>query len=132
MKTVRKHLDTFQAELTRGLLESHGIQAHLLNKNIIDLIPYASAIDSMRVQVVVADEDYEDAVRIISADGTMDPAGEAVVTQCPFCQSYNIVFGMSGPKRLKKLLGASFLFLSGNPLGKIQCNYYCRDCRQEF
>lgn len=59
MKTVKECGSLFEAQVVRQRLESERIQAFVLNENSNDYVPFAGAIPSLAVQVVVADDDYE-------------------------------------------------------------------------
>ncbi len=128
MKVVRSTSDAFQAELTRGLLESHGIESRVINDLNNNVIPFSGAMPSMQVQVVVSDGDYQRAREVMTADGAFDQQGEPIVTECPLCHSRDIVFGSTWGQKL----AACFVFLTTGTLGRMQNHYYCKSCQQEF
>ncbi|HIT48244.1 MAG TPA: DUF2007 domain-containing protein [Candidatus Coprenecus stercoripullorum] len=64
MKTVKKFDNSFSANLCRGMLESAGIRAFVLNENL----PYTSAAtntDMLSIDLVVDDEDYSAAIELL-------------------------------------------------------------------
>jgi hypothetical protein len=65
MKTVGYYDALFEAEMARGLLESEGIEAIVLNENTSSVLPFGDAIASLRPYVVVADEDLERARELL-------------------------------------------------------------------
>lgn len=129
MKIVGIYSDTFKASLAKGRLEQAGIEACLLNEYANNLIPYSSAIEEMQVRVAVADEDYEAAQAVM---GRMEEEAAERGKSCPFCGSERVVFGLKGPSRWKKIGATILATLTLSPLGKVQCHYFCEDCRREF
>jgi hypothetical protein len=129
MKAV-KYFDTpFEASVARGLLESEGIQAVVLNENIGSAIPITLANPSMRPYVAVADEDYGRAAELLY--GTVP--GE--VTECPECGSKDIKYGIAGRdgrKRAIKIMYVLLSLLGGGSTGNIRSVRYCGRCSKEF
>lgn len=65
MKTVKEYSEPMGAQIDKSLLEAEGIQCEVLNENLL----YASlfAGSNYAIQLVVADEDYEQALAILNA-----------------------------------------------------------------
>lgn len=65
MKVVGKYTDAFSANLAKGMLENYGIEARVLNENI----PFSSVsnTDLLSMELVVNDEDYSEACRLLEA-----------------------------------------------------------------
>ena len=66
MKTVKKFTDSFSANVAKGMLENAGIHAVILNENT----PLWAGIcntDLLSMELVVNDEDYSEACRLIAA-----------------------------------------------------------------
>lgn len=124
MKVIYIGQDIFMAEIIRSKLRDAGIESSLMNEYTSNILPYSSAITSLQIQVVVASEDYDKAIEITGI--------EQEKTVCPFCGSSNISFGLKGAQRAKKMFAIIFATLTISPIGNIRCNYYCRDCRQDF
>ena len=61
MKTLRKYLNAMSANLDKGLLESEGIQAQVLHQNM----PYVGISYKLAVELIVNDEDYDRALKIL-------------------------------------------------------------------
>ena len=71
MRTLINCENEFEAQLIVGRLENEGIRAVVLNEHIHRIWPMNS-FDSFVVQVAVNEEDYNQAIRIISVDGAPD------------------------------------------------------------
>lgn len=66
MKVVGKYLNTFSANLAKGMLESAGIKAAVMN----EYLPIISGVvndDLLSITLVVNDEDYIEAKRLLEA-----------------------------------------------------------------
>ena len=66
MRTVKKFTDSFSANVAKGMLENAGIHAAILNENT----PLWAGIcntDLLSMELVVNDEDYSEACRLIAA-----------------------------------------------------------------
>ena len=61
MKTVKKYLNAFSADVAKGMLENEGIQAEVLHRNM----PYLGISYKMAVELIVNDEDYDRALELI-------------------------------------------------------------------
>ena len=132
MKTIRYCNDPFEAQVIRGRLENEGIPACVINEHINTVLPYATAMSDMRVQVVVNEVDVERALSLLSEGDGMETA----LPVCPQCGSVDVAYGFWGSKSLwKKILSVfvlPFAALMGNPVGNLQNHYYCRKCHCEF
>jgi len=65
MKVVKSYAEPMAAQIDKSLLEAEGIYCDILNENLL----YASifAGSNYDIQLVVADEDYDLALSILSA-----------------------------------------------------------------
>ena len=65
MKVVREYAEAMAARIDQSLLEAEGIFSDVLNENLL----YASIFPGSNydIQLVVADEDYDRALSILSA-----------------------------------------------------------------
>ncbi|MBP5391440.1 MAG: DUF2007 domain-containing protein [Bacteroidales bacterium] len=61
MRTLKKYLNAMSANIDRSLLESEGIQAQVLHQNM----PYAGISYKLAVELIVNDEDYDRALKIL-------------------------------------------------------------------
>ena len=63
MKTVKYYANVIEAQMDRSLLEAEGITCNVLNENMM----YASyfAGSNFDIQLVVADEDYDQALQLL-------------------------------------------------------------------
>lgn len=62
MRTVKKYFNNpFSANLDKGLLENEGIRAEVLHQNM----PYMGISDKLAVELIVNDEDYDRAKKIL-------------------------------------------------------------------
>ena len=79
MRTVRKYFNNpFSANLDKGLLENEGIRAEVLHQNM----PYMGISDKLAVELIVNDEDYERAKKILEeADQNLKALDESDVPE---------------------------------------------------
>lgn len=71
MKVVGKYLNSFSANVAKGMLESAGIKAAVMN----EYLPIISGItndDLLSITLVVNDEDYQEAVRLLEASSNAE------------------------------------------------------------
>ena len=66
MKTVEKYTDSFSANIAKGMLENAGIKAAILGENT-PLWAGVCNTDLLGIELVVSDEDYSEACRLIAA-----------------------------------------------------------------
>lgn len=66
MKVVRKYNNAFSANIGKGILEEAGIPAYILNENL-GYTTAAVNTDLLSIELVVADELYEEAVKILES-----------------------------------------------------------------
>ena len=72
MKVLIDCENDFEAHLIIGRLENEGIKAVILNEYVHDILPFNSSQYFSAVQVAVNEEDYSQAIKIISVDGAPD------------------------------------------------------------
>lgn len=65
MKTVKYYANDMDAQMDRSLLEAEGIQCRVLNENMNYAGYFAGG--NFDIQLVVADEDYDLAIKILAA-----------------------------------------------------------------
>ena len=129
MKTVKECGSLFEAQVVRQRLESERIQAFVLNENSNDYVPFAGAIPSLAVQVVVADDDYERA-RDLLAEET---ASERPIV-CPECGSQDVrsEVGETRLKRFGAYLLAGLGALGNGSACNIRRYLRCNRCGTPF
>ena len=129
MKTVKECGSLFEAQVVRQRLESERIQAFVLNENSNDYVPFAGAIPSLAVQIVVADDDYERA-RDLLAEET---ASERPIV-CPECGSQDVrsEVGETRLKRFGAYLLAGLGALGNGSAGNIRRYFRCNRCGTPF
>ncbi len=66
MRTVKKFTDAFSANVAKGMLENAGITAAVLNENT-PLWAGMCNTDLLSIELVVSDEDYSEACKLIAA-----------------------------------------------------------------
>lgn len=66
MKTVEKFTDSFSANIAKGMLENAGIKAAVLGENT-PLWAGMCNTDLLSIELVVSDEDYSEACRLMAA-----------------------------------------------------------------
>jgi hypothetical protein len=132
MKTVGSYDTPFEAEVARGLLESEGIAAFVQNENTGNVMPFASAIASLRPYVVVDDDDLERAVEVL---GQREKRAEGVV-RCPDCGSEQADFRFfSRDRPIWRFVSIPlfiFVLLAGGCPGNIRRGWHCRGCGNWF
>ncbi len=71
MRVVEKYTSVFSANLAKGLLESHGINAMVLNENL-SVITGVMNTDLISVELAVSDEDYSRASKLLAASSNAE------------------------------------------------------------
>jgi hypothetical protein len=66
MKVVKKFEDSFSANIAKGMLENEGIKAVILGENT-PLWAGVCNTDLLSIELVVSDEDYSEACRLMAA-----------------------------------------------------------------
>ena len=66
MKIVGKYTSAFAANVAKGMLESEGIPAQVLNEHL-PLISGVMNNDLLSIELAVMDEDYSEAKRLLAA-----------------------------------------------------------------
>ncbi len=66
MKIVEKYNNSFSANIAKGVLAEAGIEAFILNENLI-FTTGAVNTDLISIELVVEDSQYEQAVKILQA-----------------------------------------------------------------
>ncbi|MBQ2491722.1 MAG: DUF2007 domain-containing protein [Bacteroidales bacterium] len=73
MRTLKKYLNAFSANLAKGMLENEGIPAQVIHQNI----PYMGISDKLAVELIVNDEDYDRAKKLLEeAENNQKELGE--------------------------------------------------------
>ena len=70
MKTLKTYARPFLAELDRTLLEDNGIFAAVLDTNSFNICAVSSGL--MGVRLVVSEEDYAEALRILNTSSSSE------------------------------------------------------------
>ena len=122
---VARFDQVFEANLCKGMLENEGIECFLTNENITNLFPYYNGIMGAGIQLMVDENDYEKAHKLIN------PATKSDKILCPNCNSDNVVLGL-GRNKYKKILLAIVSLFAFVPIGKTINHYCCKDCKTEF
>lgn len=66
MKVVEKYTSLFSANVAKGMLESSGIHAQVLNQNI-NFVTGTFNSDLLSIELVVDDQDYSIASKLLAA-----------------------------------------------------------------
>lgn len=66
MKLVATYDNSFSANLAKSVLENEGIESYVLNDHV-GMVAGMFNNDLLSIQLTVADEDYDAAVRILKA-----------------------------------------------------------------
>lgn len=67
MKIIRKFDNAFSAHVCKGVLEENGIPAYILNENLTWTTGVANT-DLISIQVMVDDNDYDNALEILEKE----------------------------------------------------------------
>lgn len=70
MRVVKKYENGFSANLAKGMLENNGINAWVLNPN--QAFSTGSTIGSFGIELAVADEDYDEACKLLAASSNAE------------------------------------------------------------
>ena len=130
MKTVKECGSLFEAQVVRQRLESERIQAFVLNENSNDYVPFAGAIPSLAVQVVVADDDYERARDLLAeAMLRLRDAGLEIVMHVHDEAVLEVPIGHSGVDEVCALMAEAPAWADGLPLRAdgYECRFYQKD-----
>ena len=71
MKVVGKYTSAIAANVAEGMLESEGIPAQILNEHL-PLITGVMNSDLLSIELVVCDEDYSEAKRLLAASSSAE------------------------------------------------------------
>ena len=124
LKTFQNPLD---ANLTKGLLESNGIEAFIFDENIAYVNPVlTTAIGG--VKLLVSSKDYEKAAALLS-EVDEDINKEELKIKCPVCGSLHIKI-LNTPNWIAFLI-MLFSFASTPNTGNTK-RYKCKNCNNEW
>lgn len=127
--TLRQFRDLPEALIARGSLESAGIQAYLVDDNMIRMDWfYSNLLGGVKLKVQV--EDVEAATEILNQPIPdtieVDGVGSYEQPKCPACQSLDISF-----MELSKLISYGSAYL-GIPVPVSKYAWTCHACRHEW
>lgn len=71
MRVVKKFTNAFSANVAKGMLEANGINAAVLNENM-PLISGVVNDDLLSIELIVNDEDYNEAERLLAAASSIE------------------------------------------------------------
>ena len=74
MKTVKYYSNAVEAQMDRSLLEAEGILCEVLNENMNYAGYFAGG--NFDIQLVVADEDYDQALQLLETPAEAAPESE--------------------------------------------------------
>ena len=130
MKVVKHCNSIHSAYIIRGVLESEGIKAVILNENINFYLPQGCTIMSLQVQVAVSKQNFMKAVEVLKYldDSTNE-------THCPYCKSKDIKYRFPSENSILvvfRVIFFLFAITSGSPIGNVRRVNYCKTCFNEF
>ncbi|NMB36985.1 MAG: DUF2007 domain-containing protein [Bacteroidales bacterium] len=70
MKEVARYNEPYLADIAKGLLESEGINAEILNES--SALPGICNMYDGAIKLVVRDEDYDLALKVLAADSNLE------------------------------------------------------------
>jgi len=118
--------DSIEAHIIQGMLESNNIPSVLSHENFNDLMPNYYNIMGSGVDIHVDEKDFEHAQKLIQETKT-----EEDVLCCPHCKSTNYKVTL-GPDKIRKIITIILSAFSGVPLGNINTEYQCQECKTTF
>ncbi|NVO02494.1 MAG: DUF2007 domain-containing protein [Bacteroidetes bacterium] len=124
---VKSFVDSFQAHLAKGKLESEGIECFLANENISNLSPGYLSRQDITIDLMVSEYDYERAFALL----TDSPIQNASLDFCPKCRSANIKRNY-GKSKIRILIAFMLSLITFVPFIQIKYNLICKDCKYEF
>jgi hypothetical protein len=130
MKTVATFLDIQEAHIVKGILESEGIPAVVVDENTTSLILYSPAIGGVRLQV--PDDDYPRAMNVL---GYGQPATDAPPRKapsggvCPKCGASGISTNPLSPKAILAFFASLFAGAPGLSGKKVRV---CGKCGERW
>ena len=127
MKTVKFCDSTYSAYLICGVLSNEGIKSQVINETISSVIPYSAAIESLQIQVVVNDTDFDRAIEAISY--THEDSDKI---KCPECGSSKIDSRLPSNNIVKVYFLFFLGLIAGSSVGYIRRVNYCKACDHEF
>lgn len=129
MKIIKICGTEFQAHVIQGRLENEGIPSVILHANANALVPCAGAIDSLRIQIGVADSDYEKALLLLH-EGEVEK--EVVCPECGSDQIRMVLVKNRWMNAMVLLFACYLSLISSTSPGNIRNHYVCRTCGAEF
>lgn len=118
-------INSIDANIIKGMLESNDIECFLANENFSGLMPNYYGIIGSGVSIFINKSDEEKAKELIKSHNNED------LVVCPNCGSTNISFGF-GKNKFKKIMGIICSILVWVPIGNLKESNYCNDCKSEF
>lgn len=123
---IQSFNNPIDAHIIKGLLESNGIESCLFDENIAYTNPVLTTAVG-RIKLMVREEDYEDAIKVLRSETFDEPEGDKAV--CPECGSSNI-FVKS--KTNWKAVFMMFISSTSTPTGGRKNFYDCQHCGNEW
>lgn len=123
---VKEFENSFQANLAKAKLESAGIDCFLTNENAVTLVPNKVGMFSLRIDLMVAEQDFEIASRILNDEEPLN----TIERICPNCQSKNIQPNCK--YNLAKWLLLIISLIVASSLISSKHPWVCRDCNTKF
>ncbi|HKJ82161.1 MAG TPA: DUF2007 domain-containing protein [Ignavibacteriaceae bacterium] len=124
-----KRLVTCENSIEAGFiinkLEQDGIECFLTNENFTSLFPNFTGILGAGVQVMVEEENYDIALKLIKENARKD------VIRCPNCNSDQVIYSF-GNKATGKIIAIILSLILWIPFGNIKRTCFCKECRTEF
>jgi hypothetical protein len=126
-------LDPINANIVKGLLDSHEIQCFLSDENIITLNAfYTQAVGGIKLNVFEKDIQTINSILLSDVPETEHIAEDKTENGmvCPNCHSTNVGYGGSIKQKFS-LWSLVFVFFSLYPL-VMRKAYHCFNCDHEF
>jgi hypothetical protein len=136
----QSYLDPINANIVKGLLDSHGIECFLSDENMVTLnAMYSSAVGGVKLHVFEKDIDRILAIlesENVTPDNLSENEQEECKMICPKCNSTNVAFGGSTKRKFGLSTALIFSIITSFILMvypfKMRKVYHCFDCGYEF
>jgi hypothetical protein len=126
MKRLTTVTNSIDATFLQHRLDQEGIVSFVTNENISSLLPHFDGILGNGIQIMVREEDFEDAKHILQ-----EQQNSKQPKVCPNCGSSNIGFGLRGKDRIGDKVLIFFSLMFAIPMGNIKNKHYCKNCKED-
>lgn len=125
-KTLTTLDNIYEATFIHNYHTNEGINCQIINEHISTLIPNLNGMMGAGIQILIDKKDFPKAIVLLEQWNKKEPLF------CPNCKSHNIKYGISGKKRVNKVIFIILSVIFWTPFSFIKQTYYCNDCNSEL